>query len=338
MRGNRSPRVLVDDGGPRVLAGVNNAQRTHHELDRFHITSANIRQSWPELSSHTGTGGTRFPYAVSFHTHGASCGSDIAVRVGGGNGNNQEKAMHRGVAEVIRMAFPDAAFEDGSRITSTWGDCFDGEGSGNFVNAATAFDNGIQLEQFHGWITTDNDPNTPGSQPRGPIVANAVRSVFDCLAEPADASSGPWYYGTANSGGTTTYATTGLCPGFIADLDIEHAWSASHSMNAGIQNCAANGGANGKAHVDLYREQTGAGGLVRWRRIGGGLVDYDANCNPTLKVLDAAGGWETPSTVFNPSVMDSTVNANQTVRFRAVIRAFKADGTTPLPAVFHISG
>ncbi|MBZ4413514.1 hypothetical protein K8640_35355 [Myxococcus sp. XM-1-1-1] len=314
-------------------AGFNNAQRTHHELDRFHITSANLQHSWPALSLHTGAGGTRMPYAVSFHTHGASCASSIAVRVGGQNGDLEEQSMHRGVAEVIRMAFPDSAFDDGSRITYKWGDCFDGDGPENFVNAASAFSNGIQLEQYFGWITANHD----GVQTRGPVVAAAVRSVFDCLSEPADASSAPWYYGNVTSGGTG-YHTSGLCPGFIADVDITHAWSAAHAMYPGIQNCPANGGANGRAHVDLYREQTAAGGQKRWYRIGGGRMDYDASCNPTLKVLNTAGIWETNSTLFNPTAADTTVNANQTVRFRAVIRAFKADGTTPLPAFFNVSG
>ncbi|WNG34048.1 hypothetical protein F0U61_10670 [Archangium violaceum] len=331
-------------------ASFNNAGRHQYEFERFHITSTNLGTSWPGLAKHINPASARFPYAVSFHTHGRSCSSRVAVRVGGQNGGDagsqRERVMHQGIAEIIRMAIPDDALtldpqqvdeckdlEPGEckrRITFATGDCFNGGEEGNFVNAVTAFDNGIQLEQHFGFISGS-------AQGNGTIVAQAVRSVFDCLAEEPDASlaiTGSIPAVKAFSSGTT-YATNGLCPGFIFDLSVSTFSPYQYAMaqimeGAAIQKCAENKGENGVAHVDYYRLEVAATGQKRWRRIGGGRIDYDNACKPGMKVLNLEGEWEAVAGGLFPQSSDALVPNHATASFRTVMRAYRQDGT-PLP-------
>lgn len=305
--------------------GFNNVEDADN---KFHITSANLGASFPQLRQHLATSGTPLPYSVSFHAHGTSCSTDVKVRVGGQDGDGTEKPMHRGVAEIIRLSVKDAnAFTGNARISYAWNDCFNGEGPLNFVNATNAFGKGIQLEQYYAWINADIDPSSAVKR-RGEDVVSAVRSVFDCLAEPADSAQyTPSTTGYALQATTNGYATAGLCPGFIGDQALDGA-GAPFEFSAGLLGCT-NGGT---AHVDYYRREENASGVERWRRIGGGLIEYDSSCQATKKVLNEAGQWETNATVFDPGSSDISGSAV----YRAVVRAEDASGL-PAPAFFTVS-
>jgi hypothetical protein len=304
--------------------GFNNVEDAD---EKFHITSANMGTSFPQLRQHLAAGGTPLPYSVSFHAHGTSCSTDVKVRVGGQEGDGSEKPMHRGIAEIIRLSVTDPnAFTGNARISYAWNDCFNGEGSLNFVNATNAFGKGIQLEQYYAWINADIDPSSAVKR-RGEGVVKAVRSVFDCLSEPADDAQ---YVPSANGhhlqATTNAYATAGLCPGFIGDQALAGTMG-TYQFSAGLLGCT-NGG---KAHVDYYRREANAAGVERWRRIGGGLIEYDSSCQAAKKVLNEAGQWEANATVFDPAATDLTGPA----LYRAVVRAEDASGM-PVPAFFFV--
>jgi hypothetical protein len=297
-----------------------NSPNTFSPFIDFHITSTNIGASYPMLWQHTADGGQKLPYALSYHSHG-TCGN-IAVRVGGRGGDSSEKAMHRGLAETIHLYSYDPVNDPSlfatKRLSYRFGDCFDGSAPLNFINQAAASTHGIQLEQSFSWINT-----VVGATTRGKKVVNAVRSVFDCLAEAADATAGPFAGGSLDSGASAAYAATGLCPGFIADLQLGDATEqVVVHPSAALATCSG----GGKVQADFYRRQTD-GGVQRWRRIGGGRVSYDASCNPTRQILgEHTGEWEANPTAFGGAAADWTVAAGATNSFRAVVRGFDAAG------------
>jgi hypothetical protein len=296
-----------------------NSPNTFAPYINFHITSTNIGASYPMLSQHTAVGGQKLPYALSYHSHG-SCGN-IAVRVGGRGGDQSEKAMHRGLAETIHLYTYDPVNDPllfaTKKLSYRFGDCFDGAAALSFVNEAPASTQGIQLEQSFSWINT-----VVGATTRGKKVVDAVRSVFDCLAESADATAGPSAGSSLDSGGSASYASAGFCPGFIADLQRGDATEIVVQPSAALTTCSG----GGTVHADFYRRQTDSG-VQRWRRIAGGRVSYDASCNPTLQILgETTGAWEANPTGFAGAAADRTVAAGTTDSFRAVVRGFDAAG------------
>ncbi|PTL76844.1 hypothetical protein [Vitiosangium sp. GDMCC 1.1324] len=284
-------------------AGINNNQKG--TLSRYHITATEISgASFPGLGTFLAN---RIPYAVAFHGE-TSC-TTSEVKVGGGI----ELSFRQGVAEIIREALNDSSL----RVHWRPGVCFEGSDDDNFVNAMSVDFRGLQLEQDSTLIL--------GDASRREKVANAVKSVFDCLIDGADnsptvTSSTSW---SADSGGST-YASTGACRRFIAEIELPNV-SGGHTLSAGASTCVD----GHTAHVDYYRWTTSSSGVGYWVRIGGGNITYSGTGAGCGTVFSSESGY----TYVQPGVVGNS--ASGTTRLRAVIRAFDASGAS-VPAFFSV--
>ncbi|MFT3766820.1 MAG: poly-gamma-glutamate hydrolase family protein [Minicystis sp.] len=277
----------------------------------WHITATDIsEQSFGKLGTFMTNG---LPYSVAFHGFAsASYSFDNAaptghtcdesaycthIVVGGG----EDIMFRRGVAELLNEVLPSTqrARAEGASLPSD----LMGVAAGNFVNRLAAGSLGLQLEQSD-VVRTDTTVRQN--------VADQVRSIYDCLIEPADGSASGAATGSATSA-DASYATSNAgsdagtllrCPRYIADISVNS--GATHTFSGGMASCATDGGAGGSAHLDYYVMDTG---LNRWRRIGGGRINYDASCNASQ-----ATGFQTPSSTGIGS-------------YRIVVRASTSSGT-----------
>jgi hypothetical protein len=279
--------------------GINNNVSGHYNF--YHITAADIGgASFPGLGTFISN---KITNAVAFHGE-LSC-TTSEVRVGGRIGAE----FRQGVAEIIREELNNSAL----RVHWKSGVCFDGTAPTNFVNAMSIAGRGLQLEQ--------DSTEILGYATRRNQVANATKSVFDCLIDGADNSPTstttiPW----SASSGTAAYATSGACPRYIAEIEFPNA-PGGRTLSAGASTCV-----NGHtAHVDYYR-WTGVG---YWERIGGGNIAYvnSGTCSAQLST-------ETDYTYIQPTNVGS--GSTGTTRLRAVIRASDASGAA-VPAFFSVN-
>ncbi|MFY0566772.1 hypothetical protein ACN28E_23435 [Archangium lansingense] len=284
-------------------AAINNNQRG--SLSRYHITATELSgASFPGLGSFLTN---RIPYAVSFHGE-TSC-TTSEVKVGGGI----ELPFRQGVAEIIREALNDPSL----RVHWKSGVCFDGSDDDNFVNAMSVDFRGVQLEQDSTIILSDTS--------RRDTVANAAKSVFDCLIDDADnaptvTSATTW---SANSGGTD-YVSAGTCKRFIAEIELPNV-AGGHTLSAGASTCVT----GHSAHVDYYRWTMGSGGVGYWVRMGGGNLTYADNGAGCSTVFSSEVGY---SYVHPGAVGSGSIG---TTRLRAVVRASDASGAA-VPAFFSV--
>ncbi|OJT21463.1 hypothetical protein BO221_26975 [Archangium sp. Cb G35] len=284
-------------------ASINNNQRG--TLGQFHITSTEISgASFPGLGSFLTN---RIPYAVSFHGETSCTTSEVKV------GGRIELPFRQGVAEIIREALNDSSL----RVHWNSGVCFEGSDQDNFVNAMSVDLRGVQLEQDSNSILSDTS--------RREKVANAVKSVFDCLIDDADntpttTSATTW---SADSGGTG-YASVGACKRYIAEIELPNV-AGGHTLSAGASTCVD----GHSAHVDYYRWKVGSGGVGYWVRIGGGNLTYAGSGAACAPVFSAEPGY----TYVHPGAQGS--GSSGTTRLRAVIRASDASGAS-VPAFFTV--
>lgn len=275
-----------------------------NHFDHFHITAGDLSEaSFPDLDLLFDLRASALRYAVAFHGFNESNYSFDDLPAMGTCDTNPDKCAHvlvggdedllfrRGVAELLNEVLPSNYRARAEGFTaSLWG-----TDNSNFVNRLAAHGLGLQLEQS-GYVRTNH----------GETVANTVQSVYDCLIDTVDvarvtAANG----GTAASGGTGY--TSGRCPRFIAEVQPSTP-SITYTFNAGIDNCSS----AGSAHVDYYRE---SGSPVRWRRIGGGRIDYTYN-GVSCTATKASGTGFT-----EPSGADA-----QAGTFRAVVRSTSSGG------------
>jgi hypothetical protein len=230
---------------------------------RFHVTADEISgESFPRLGELMRA---PLPYAVAFHGTGPSGSCGQGVKVGGRLGyEKQDKYLfRRGIAENIQMSLGPAVNANQVHYQDdTCGNSYNGTGPDNVVNrigrASTAGGSaprGIQIETGYGLSQVAYDR-----------VGEAVRAVFDCLNEPADATNSV----VAISAGAA-YAS-GRCNGFIVELHLPSA--TSRVFHGGLRPCRP----GARAHVDIYKRNMALGA---WDRIGGGDVRYSASCSRT---------------------------------------------------------
>lgn len=281
-------------------------------FNHFHITSDDISEvSFPDLGQLFAL--TDLRYAVSFHGFnedsytfddaapaGQTCDTVTDkcthVIVGG----DEDLLFRQGVAELLNEVLPYAQRARASGFSSSlWG-----VNNDNFVNRLAAGGLGLQLEQS-GAVRTSYKQ----------AIADTVQSVYDCLIDAPDETRVVGTSSGSVTGTSTSYATTSSsakCPRFIAEISTSS--GTTHTFNAGV--AAADCGSASTAHVDYYRWDSG---LDRWRRIGGGRIEYSGSCTATK-----VGFTEPSGTNASPGL------------FRAVVRATSTT-STPLRGFFEVN-
>ncbi|WP_437760674.1 hypothetical protein [Sorangium sp. So ce1389] len=203
---------------------------------------------------------------------------------------------------------------------------FNGADGDNFINRVTKGNRGLQLEQRSDMLNPM--PSNPAWRND---VAEATKSVYDCLLDASDDSGSTTSTLYMLSGSTTTYGTTGVaCPRWIGDITLSTTASPTvFTMTAGaLLDNGCEVGAH--AHVDIYKKNTL---LDAWERIGGGRVQYEdvnGNCVVNEKGWTGSGQLNEPSWSWRPSSDDLGSGT-----YRAVVRATRASGA-PAKAFFRI--
>ncbi|WP_437627825.1 hypothetical protein [Sorangium sp. So ce1151] len=292
----------------------------------FHITAADISGlSFPQLGFFM-ENANNLPYAVSFHSFSSTndkC-NDYELIIGG----LIEPGFRRGVKEIIAEYRGSPASPSGMNI-GYWDDgvCeLNGLHPDNFINRVAKGDRGLQLEQRSNMLNP-----TPSSSAWRNDVAEATKSVYDCLLDASDNSSSTMLTSHMLSGTTTTYGTTGVaCPRWIGEITLSTmADPTLYTMTAGaLLDNGCEVGAH--AHVDIYKKNTT---LDVWKRIGGGRVQYEnvnGNCVANEKGWGGAGQLNEPPWSWHPSSDDLGSGT-----YRAVVRATRASGA-PAKAFFKI--
>ncbi|XYI03688.1 hypothetical protein ACMHYB_29560 [Sorangium sp. So ce1128] len=290
----------------------------------FHIMAADISGlSFPQLGFFM-EGTKHLPYAVAFHgfsSSSMSCGT-YELKIGGGI----EPNFRRGVKEIIAEYRGSPASPSGMNI-GYWddGQCdLNGSDTDNFINRITKEGRGLQLEQRSDML----DP-TSGSSDWRNDVAEATKSVYDCLLDSSDDSNSTMSTSYMLSGTTTTYGTTGVaCPRWIGEITLATSVSPTlYTMTAGALLDSCEVGAH--AHVDIYKKTI----YDTWKRIGGGRVQYEnvnGSCVGNEKGWGGAGQLNEPPWSWRPS-SDELGSGT----YRAVVRATRASGA-PAKAFFRI--
>lgn len=258
--------------------------------DHLHITSGEISElSFPGLATFVNN---RMRYAVSFHGFDdAGVGFSEDVLVGG----NEAPAFRKGLAEIIGDALSTTGFTARHDLSLTAYAKYRGTQTSNFVNRSALGGRGVQIEQS---LSLRGNAAAPDD------VAEAVKSVYDCLLDAADGQRVGT--GTLASSGST-YTGGSKCPRFVAEYDLT-ASTGVVSVNAGKPaSCAA-----GRVHVDVYRLRTDA----TWERVGGGFRDYDASCGVTDD-----DEYDTPAGIAAPATL------------RVVVKSVTATGTPDVASV-----
>lgn len=235
----------------------------------LHITSSDISEaSFPGLATFASS---PVRHAVSFH--GFSSGSiPEHVLVGG-----LETALFReGVADIVNDALAGTGFTARHDLSPSAYKDYRGNSAGNFVNRIAVGGRGLQIEQA---LTLRNDTTAANK------VADAVKSVYDCLLDTRDLqASGKGIYGSGGTG-----YTAGKCPRFIAQVQIT-----SNIGTVGVSAGKPIGCSAGKAHVDVYRQRADS----TWERLGGGFRTYGAGCSVSNDAgYDEVSGVPTPATL-----------------------------------------
>ncbi|WP_437311985.1 hypothetical protein [Sorangium sp. So ce388] len=292
----------------------------------FHITADDISGlSFPQLGAFMAKS-AKLPYAASFHGFNKDY-DDCKIyelKIGGG----VEPAFRRGVGEIVKEYRATPASPSSMNI-GYWedGTCpLDGDDEHNFINRVTKGDRGLQLEQRSDKLSpSPSDPSWRND------VAEATKSVYDCLLDASDDSGSTMSTLYMLSGSTTTYGTTGVaCPRWIGDITLSTTASPTvFTMTAGaLLDNGCEVGAH--AHVDIYKKNTL---LDAWERIGGGRVQYedvDGHCVVNEKGWGGAGQLNEPPWSWRPSSDDLGSGT-----YRAVVRATRASGA-PAKAFFSI--
>ncbi|MDC0745074.1 poly-gamma-glutamate hydrolase family protein [Polyangium mundeleinium] len=270
---------------------------------KFHITSTDISwRSFPLLQSFVPN---QVYYSVSFHRHACS-GVDIQV------GGSIFPEFRQGVAEIL------SEYLQGEGLDIAWSNTsgcdLAGSNQFNYVNWIGSY-GGVQIEQ---------SPAVLDSTTRREKARDAVRSVYDCLLDPADDSDVHDYADQTNGQQTVVYATNGdyatdgECPRFIGDIEVPSTpLNRPKEVITAVWDCEV----GDTAHVDIY----GIDGYGHAFRVGGGMMEYvltsDMNCD-SVKVTTGPTPW------IEPEIYDGAT-------YRAVIRASSSTGQ-PKGAVFAI--
>ncbi|WP_434048440.1 MULTISPECIES: hypothetical protein [Sorangium] len=303
--------------------GVQNQSATADAA--FHITATDISGlSFPQLGAFMASKSARLPYAAAFHgfdENNFDC-NKYELKIGGG----VEPDFRRGVGEIVKEYRGTPALPSGMNI-GYWDDgtCpLNGEVDDNFINRVTKGNRGLQLEQRSDMLNP-----MPSSSAWRNDVAEATKSVYDCLLDASDDSDSTTSTSFMLSGTTTTYGTTGVaCPRWIGEITLStNASPAVYTMTAGALLDTCEVGAH--AHVDIYKKN----GDGAWVRIGGGRVQYEnvnGSCVGNEKGWSGGGQLNEPSWSWHPS-SDELGSGT----YRAVVRATRASGA-PAKAFFRI--
>ncbi|TKC95760.1 hypothetical protein [Polyangium fumosum] len=267
---------------------------------KFHITSADI--SWRSFPLLEGFVANPVNYSVSFHRH-ACPGVDIQV------GGSISSYFRQGVAEIL------SEYLQGEGLDIAWSNTsgcdLDGSNQFNYVNWL-GLNGGVQIEQ---------SPAVLDNTTRREKARDAVRSVYDCLLDPADDSdvhdpiSG---YQTVVYATDGDYATDGECPRFIGDIEVPSTpLNRRKEVITAVWSCEV----GDTAHVDIYLIPSYGYAF----RVGGGMIEHvltsDMNCD-SVKVTTGPTPW------IEPEIYGGAT-------YRAVIRANSSTGQ-PKGAVFAI--
>jgi phage replication-related protein YjqB (UPF0714/DUF867 family) len=231
--------------------------------DFFHITSSDISEdSFLELAPLL----QQFRYAVSFHGCSDGCnktsgGQTMDVAVGG----REAEPFRRGVVEVIQ----EWMYERGVSGTVGLPTVQAGTDLDNFVNRLTiSQDHGLQIEQSDPFRGTNASPNTANLN----AVADAVKSVYDCLEHPVDAADIHELACNSSVDVTVSPGAAGVCP------SSDSTYHAVADLRGVIPTSPCTAGA--RLHLSVYRQD----GDATWRRVSGGFWE-------PMSVRIISGGW-----------------------------------------------
>jgi hypothetical protein len=291
---------------------------------RFHITSTEISaDSFPGLGAMIAAD---FDYAVAFHGRSSAGTCDNGTLVGGGLGEGLADSLgwRRGIAEnVIMLTNPDDG--DGSslndlvpsqvRYNNDQCSSEAGTADNNFVNRLARYTSGSSIIGRGVQLETGSSLS-PAIYER---MGSAVREVFDCLNDPADATlTGTNGFSPASSDGVTY--TAGRCRGFIAQVNVSNAIT---TIGGSLQGTCVPGA---KVHLDVYRWNTTAGS---WDRVAGGTRTY-TSCSPTVSV-DAAYD-DNGAALPNPSYQH-VMSGDTSGSYRLVVHGYTGGYFTPATAL-----
>jgi phage replication-related protein YjqB (UPF0714/DUF867 family) len=272
--------------------------------DHWHIGSGDLSEhSFQGLRDLRAQG---YTYAVAFH--GFSDGDitdDVIV------GGNETPAFRQSVARILahevfvrhnRTVLDAVAPPANCNTGCVWRELA-GQNPSNFVNELATSGRGLQLEQTR-----------PTRDTHGTTIANAVKSVMDCLLDDPDDE-------LLNTSATTSVLklddvgevlTTGACPYFVGELDMLHGvaqrWRFLTSVTCGSAGCASLAG-----RVDVYQDNEDG----TWAYVNG----------ETFEVI----GTGTTASLISDLVVD--VPASLQRQYRIVVRASNVTTAPTLPTV-----